>query len=85
MAADWVRLTAGHKRWLASSVYNIALSCVGEDDEAIVDRRLNVHGCCCFLFLLLFFCFWESVVSVEEATRKCLCCDLVRCRGGCCM
>jgi hypothetical protein len=54
MAADWVRLTAGHKRWLASSVYNIALSCVGEDDEAIVDRRLNVHGCCCFLFLLLF-------------------------------
>jgi hypothetical protein len=54
MAADWVRLTAGHKRWLASSVYNIALSCVGEDDEAIVDRRLNVHSCCCFLFLLLF-------------------------------
>jgi hypothetical protein len=54
MAANGVRLTAGHKRWLASGVYGIALSCVGEDDEAIENRRLNVHGCCCFLFLLLF-------------------------------
>jgi hypothetical protein len=54
MAANRMRLATGHKRRLASGVYNIALSCVGEDDEAIVNRRLNVHGCCCFLFLLLF-------------------------------
>lgn len=53
VAPNRMRLATGNERWLAWGVYGIALSCVGEDDEAVVDGRLDVHGCCCFLFLFV--------------------------------
>jgi hypothetical protein len=63
MTADCVRSTAGYKPWLASGVYGIALSCIREDDEAIVNRRLYVHVCCCFPFLPVFLVVFGRVWS----------------------
>jgi hypothetical protein len=51
-----MRLASRDERRFACRGNSITLryTCTRGNDEAIVDGRLEVHSCCCFLFLLLF-------------------------------
>ena len=54
MAADWMWLASRDERWFACGGHSITLCCARSDDEAVVDGRLDVHGYCCFLIVMLF-------------------------------
>jgi hypothetical protein len=56
MVADRMWLASRDERRFACRGNSITLryTCTRGNDEAIVDGRLEVHSCCCFLFLLLF-------------------------------